>query len=344
MSDSPRNQPAPDRRGCAGFRRNGRGVRPSRPVCSALSACRSATCSDGRRVARTPVRGRSPRTRDRKVARPPRRSSVIQLHLGGGMPQQESFDPKPEAPVEYRGSFGVAKTKQRDVFSENFPKTAAIADKMTVVRSVVGRIPDHAQATYHLFTGYTPTAVIDYPQMGAVVSHELGVRGELPPYIAIPNNNSFAGGTGFLSSTFGPFRAGRRPWSGRLQGPRFFGSRRSVDRHAFDRRRAARQVVEKADPQAGSRPDHARHDGRFLEARLHAADLRRPSAAFTLDGETEETMQLYGRDVVGLREAGQQVPPEGTGGTPDPGPSAGRGRHALRHGELWRVGFSRRRA
>ena len=55
---------------------------------------------------------------------------------------------KPEAPVEYRGSFGVTKTKNGDVFSDNFPKTAEVADKITVIRSLVGRIPDHAQATY----------------------------------------------------------------------------------------------------------------------------------------------------------------------------------------------------
>jgi len=74
----------------------------------------------------------------------------------------------------------------------------------------VGRIPDHQQATCHLFTGYTPTVVIDFPQMGSVVSHELGIRGELPPYIAIPNN-SYAGSTGFLSSTFGPFELNADP-------------------------------------------------------------------------------------------------------------------------------------
>ena len=50
----------------------------------------------------------------------PKALSVIQLHLGGGWPQQESLDPKPEAPVEYRGSFGVTKTKNGDVFSDNF--------------------------------------------------------------------------------------------------------------------------------------------------------------------------------------------------------------------------------
>jgi hypothetical protein len=97
-----------------------------------------------------------------KTKLPAKALSVIQLHLGGGWPQQESLDPKPEAPVEYRGSFGVTKTKNGDVFSDNMPQTAAIADKITVVRSLVGRIPDHQQATYHLFTGYTPTAVVNF--------------------------------------------------------------------------------------------------------------------------------------------------------------------------------------
>ncbi len=43
------------------------------------------------------------------------------------------------------------------VFSENLKRCAEIADKLTVVRSITGKIPDHGQATYHLLTGYTPT-------------------------------------------------------------------------------------------------------------------------------------------------------------------------------------------
>src|SRR5438046_813550 len=60
----------------------------------------------------------------------PKALSVIQIHLGGGMQQQESFDPKPEAPVEIRGGFGVLKTKTGEVFSENFPECAKISDKI----------------------------------------------------------------------------------------------------------------------------------------------------------------------------------------------------------------------
>ena len=157
-----------------------------------------------------------------------RAKSIIHLHLPGGMAQQESWDPKPEAPVEYRGAFNVVKTAKggRLLFSRQLraARCAKVADKFTVVRSVVGKIPDHSQATYHLFTGYTPSTVIDYPQMGAIVSQHFGPRQGLPPYVAIPTAHSFSGGTGFLSSKFGPFQLvvpipGR---TRRIQGPGFF--------------------------------------------------------------------------------------------------------------------------
>src|SRR5437588_7614931 len=103
--------------------------------------------------------------------------SVIQIILPGGLAHQESWDPKPEAPIEYRGPLGVVKTRIPGVvFSENLAKTAQIADKITVVRSVTGRIPDHAMATYHMFTGYLPTPAILHPAIGAVVSPEPGPK------------------------------------------------------------------------------------------------------------------------------------------------------------------------
>src|SRR5580700_8242332 len=72
--------------------------------------------------------------------------NAIQIILPGGLAHQESWDPKPEAPIEYRGPFGVAKTRIPGVvFSENLARTAQIADKITVVRSITGRIPDHEQ-------------------------------------------------------------------------------------------------------------------------------------------------------------------------------------------------------
>ena len=229
---------------------------------------------------------------------PAKAMSVIQLHLGGGFPQHESFDPKPEAPVEYRGSFGVVKTKNGDVFSDNFPKTAAITDKISIVRTVVGKIPDHGLATYHLFKGYTPTAVIDYPAMGSIVSHELGGRGELPPYIAIPNQSAFVGGTGFLSSTYGPFELNADPGQKGFK-VRDFSIPEGVPLDRFDRRKKARDLVQRrirameADPATLDTMDD------FYKSAYTLLTSKDAQKAFTFEGESEDTFKLYGNDTTG---------------------------------------------
>ena len=200
--------------------------------------------------------------------------SVIQINLPGGFPQHESFDPKPEAPVEYRGTYGVVKTKTGDVFSDNLPQLAAINDKFTVVRTVVGKIPDHGLATYHLQTGYTPTAVIDYPQMGSIVSHELGPRGELPCYIAIPGKNITGGGTGFLPSTYGPFETGGDPGTEKKNFKvRDFSLPAGMTLEQLDRRRGVRDVVEKRIRGLEANPVLALPEGAIaLDARAMSAE------------------------------------------------------------------------
>src|SRR3954466_12975239 len=61
--------------------------------------------------------------------------SVIHIYLPGGMAHQESFDPKPLAPIEYRGEMKPIPTKvDGEVFCETLPNIAQIADKITVIR------------------------------------------------------------------------------------------------------------------------------------------------------------------------------------------------------------------
>ncbi|MDG2390811.1 MAG: DUF1501 domain-containing protein [Planctomycetaceae bacterium] len=236
--------------------------------------------------------------------------SVIQLHLGGGFQQQESFDPKPEAPVEIRGSFGVTKTRSSEVLSDNFPETAKIADKVTILRSLVGRVPDHGLATYHLFTGYPRTAVIDYPQMASIVSHELGKRGELPPYVAIPNKNSFSGGTGFISSAYGPFELGSDPGAQNYQ-VRDFSLPEKVSAERFERRLSARQIVEQRLRDQQVDPNTLDTMDDFYQQAQTLLTSSQAQAAFRLDGETDSTFDLYGRDVVGLKGPDNKFHPKG---------------------------------
>src|ERR1043166_6248650 len=63
--------------------------------------------------------------------------SIIHIFLPGGRAQQESFDPKPYAPIEYRGELGTIQTKlEGELFCQTLPQTAQVADKITVIRSM----------------------------------------------------------------------------------------------------------------------------------------------------------------------------------------------------------------
>jgi hypothetical protein len=225
---------------------------------------------------------------------------VIQIVLPGGMAHQESWDPKPEAPLEYRGPFGVAKTAIRGVvFNENFSRLAKVADKMTVIRSIAGKEADHGRASYAMFTGYRKSPAIDHPSLGAVVAHELGPRHNLPPYVAVPTAGEYAG-TGYLGSQFGPFGIGSDPGRSNYQ-VRDLLLPPGVDEQRFSTRQRIRGVVD----------EHFRAMAKKAEA-LGAMDefyqrayamISSPAAreAFDITQESAKTKELYGQNEAGMR-------------------------------------------
>src|SRR5262245_20497525 len=91
----------------------------------------------------------------------PKATSVIHIYLQGGFAHMDSFDPKPDAPVEYRGILDAVETKLPGVrFSGHMQKTAQVADKLTVVRSMTHTEVDHSRGEHSMFTGYRPSPVL----------------------------------------------------------------------------------------------------------------------------------------------------------------------------------------
>ena len=81
--------------------------------------------------------------------------NVIYLWLQGGPPQHETFDPKPDAPVDIRGPFKPIATNVPGIrFCELLPRTARHADKLAVIRSLSTRDDNHDVSGYWLLTGY----------------------------------------------------------------------------------------------------------------------------------------------------------------------------------------------
>ncbi|MBI4905488.1 MAG: DUF1501 domain-containing protein [Acidobacteria bacterium] len=219
--------------------------------------------------------------------------NVIQIILPGGLAHQESWDPKPDAPIEYRGPFGVVKTKIPGiVFSENLSRTAQIADKITVIRSITGRIPDHNLATYQYLTGYLPTPAIIHPSMGAVVAHELGSRNNLPAFVGVPGVPQLSG-TGYLSAKYGAFELGGDPGQKNFQ-VRDITLARGVTEDRFQRRQSAREAVESHFKQMEKNPVEVDAIGEFYQQAYKIITSVEARNAFSLDGEPDTITKLYG--------------------------------------------------
>jgi len=168
--------------------------------------------------------------------------SVIHIFLPGGIAHQESFDPKPYSPIEYRGEIGSLRTNTGEVVSETLPQLAQMADKFAIIRSMTHGEAAHERGTHNMFTGYKPSPALVYPSMGSVISHEYGPRNNLPPYVCIPGQPNEFAASGYLSSSFGPFSLGADPAAGGFQ-VRDLNLPGDVNDQRFSRRRNALEAV-----------------------------------------------------------------------------------------------------
>lgn len=144
--------------------------------------------------------------------------SVILFWLSGGPGHMETWDPKPEAPAEYRGPFGATATSVPGVsFGELMPDTAALMDHLAVLRTVNHGSGDHTKGNHWMLTGFEGPAfnapdnnVQRRPAMGSAVARVRGAnRPGLPPYVAVPHlrggtDNLFHYAT-YLGGGFNPF-------------------------------------------------------------------------------------------------------------------------------------------
>src|SRR5262249_14456415 len=130
-----------------------------------------------------------------------RARSVILLYANGGQSQLETWDPKPDAPVEVRGEFGSIPTTLPGVrLCEHLPRLARISHRYTIVRGVSHDDWDHGSASYLALTGQyhtrrsanPPPTPNDLPTYGAILQ-QLRRAGRLPrrprfPFAAVHVN------------------------------------------------------------------------------------------------------------------------------------------------------------
>ncbi|HEY0981902.1 DUF1501 domain-containing protein [Schlesneria sp. T3-172] len=226
--------------------------------------------------------------------------SIIHIFLPGGIAHQESFDPKPYAPIEYRGEMGQIATKiSGEVFGDTLAKTAQVADKLTIIRSMTHGEAAHERGTHNMFTGYRPSPALIYPCIGSVVSHEYGPRNNLPPYVCIPNMPTEFAGSGYLSSAFAPFSLGSDPADGGFK-VRDLDLPGGVDESRFATRRSALEAVN-AHFQKKEKSDDLTAMDTFYDRAYSLISSPAAREAFDIEKEPAQIRDEYGRNTAGAR-------------------------------------------
>jgi len=226
--------------------------------------------------------------------------SVIFIFMPGGMAHQETFDPKPYAPIEYRGPMGSIATNVSGVrLNETMRQTAQVANKIAICRSMSHGEAAHERGTHNMFTGYRPSPALQFPSIGSVVSHEFGPRKNLPPYVCIPNQPNEFAGTGYLSSSYAGFSLGSDPASGNFTVKDLKLPGGVDDKRFTSRRRILSAVNEHFRKKEKS--DSLDAVDTFYKRAYSMISSKKAREAFDINKEPKKLRDQYGRGTAGAR-------------------------------------------
>ena len=229
-----------------------------------------------------------------------RAKSVILVYLGGGLSHHDSFDMKPDAPIEIRGKYTPIKTDVTGLHvCELMPQMARTMKKVALIRSGSHNNDHHETATNWVLSGRFGSMFGDYPAIGAVAAHETGFHGALPPYVAVPKNPSFSwelGRSAYLGGKYESFKAGD-PNAANYK-VRDLTAAEPIDARRAERRKELLDTVDslggkvKGDDQLGT----------FDKFHQQAAEMilsPEAQSAFDLEQEKKELRDRYGRTTFG---------------------------------------------
>ena len=245
---------------------------------------------------------------EERVARKPgheKRSAIMIFNLGAPS-HVDLWDMKPDAPREIRGPFKPIRTKSEDLdISEILPMHAKIGDKFSLVRSV-----HHGGAAVHdagwqiMQTGRRFSGGIQTPHAGAVASHLLGRKTDLPPFVVLPELMGRGGGNmpngqagGFLGKAHDPFVLNADPSTKNFKVPDLLPPDQ-VGAARLGRRRKLRDIVDGA-----VKNFESSDDARLLNDNFHAAfrmmTSEKARAAFDITKEKQSVRERYGMNRFG---------------------------------------------
>jgi len=234
------------------------------------------------------------------ASRGARAKSVILVYLGGGISHHDTFDLKGEAVEEIRGKYKSIPSNVPGLHvCELLPKMAKTMDKVCLIRSGTHENDHHETATNWVLSGRFGSPFGDYPAMGAVVAHETGFTGMLPPYVAVPKNPSFTwelGKSAFLGGRYESFKAGDP--NQKDYKVRDLSQAQPLTPVAMERRKNLLHAVDTLATQIKGNDQIATYD-EFQQRASEMVLSPQAQAAFDMDKENEKLRDQYGRSEFG---------------------------------------------
>ncbi|MBX6314080.1 MAG: DUF1501 domain-containing protein [Isosphaeraceae bacterium] len=228
--------------------------------------------------------------------------SCILIWLQGGISHIDSFDPKPDAPAEIRGEFGVIDTNVPGIrLCDPLPKLAVHQDKYAILRSLNPRNGSHGVADAYMMTGHKFSPAITYPCYGSVVAREKGDRNSLPPFVQIGMavDQRFGGGVaGFLGDRYNPFVL-----PGDASSPSFsvrdVSMAGAVTKERFEHRMKVLDAVDTWQRQFEAAPTSLEAAGSFYQKAYSLITSPEAKRAFDINAEDPRLRDRYGRHSLG---------------------------------------------
>ncbi len=224
--------------------------------------------------------------------------AVILVWLEGGISHVDTWD------VKGNSGFKPISTNAPGLqISEIFPKIARHMDKLSIIRSMKTDERNHPQGTIQTMTGHRPNPALKFPSFGSIVSKELGLRQNMPPFVVVP------------TPTEGDFLNYPEAYQAALTGSEYDGMilpdpskpdfhlpdlslPKSVTTEAIDDRRTMLSIVDRSFRQKGETAEFAKMDA-FEQQALKMLLDPHVKQAFDLSQESEKTKDQYGRHRVG---------------------------------------------
>ena len=242
------------------------------------------------------------RIRSAQAATARKQTACILIWLDGGPPQHETYDPKPEAPAEYKGAYNAIESSVKGLrLSELMPEQAKMAQKMAFIRSVHHDNGDHFAGAHVMLTGrWGATGADNAPRAPSAGSYVAKVRGannpDLPAYVGLSNLHSVGLAPGYhgsqwLGSQYRPFIADDTSGGKRVGTPTLFRQAKNLDRLS-----KRQDLLEKVDTlrRTFEYEPSVNAEDHFSHLAMHTLLSPEVRDAFDLDAEPEKVAERYG--------------------------------------------------